>query len=164
MNHKLKNIILEEKSKRKEYEHMYKIHNLEIKEKENNEYGYKNKESIMKLKYDIMLKENKEMKQELNLLKEKLAKTQMEKDSKKDDKTENKENIEINNDNINNSKIFLYQEQDIKESENENIEEEKSLKEKEKERNQNINDNQNNKNKEEIKIDNEELKLFKYDK
>ena len=77
LNHKLKNIILEEKSKRKEYEHMYKIHNLEIKEKENNEYGYKNKESIMKLKYDIMLKENKEMKQELNLLKEKLAKTQI---------------------------------------------------------------------------------------
>ena len=29
---------------------------MEIKEK--NDYGYKNKESIMKLKYDIMLKEN----------------------------------------------------------------------------------------------------------
>ena len=166
LNHKLKNIILEEKTKRKEYEHMYKMHNLEIKEKENNEYKYQNKESIMKLKYDIMLKENREMKQELNSLKEKLAKSQIDKNQKEEkiDIKEIKEKNEIDSDNINNSKIFLYQEQDIKESENENIEEEKSIKEKTKNGNEkekeNNKRNQNNQNNEEIKINNEELKLF----
>ena len=79
LNDKLKSIISEEKNKRQEYERMYKIHNMEMKEK--NDYGYKNKESIMKLKYDIMLKENKEMKNQLILLKEELSKNKIEKES-----------------------------------------------------------------------------------
>ena len=141
LNNKLKNIILEEKNKRQEYERMYKIHNMEIKEKEKNDYGYKNKESIMKLKYDIMLKENKEMKNQLILLKEELAKNKKEKE-KESQNDQEKNDINDNN----NSKIFFYQDQDIKEDKNNN--EEKS-------------DNNNNKIKnEEIKINNEELKIF----
>ena len=38
----------------------------------------------MKLKYDIMLKENKEMKNQLILLKEELAKNKKEKESQND--------------------------------------------------------------------------------
>jgi hypothetical protein len=77
LNQKLKNIILEEKSKRYEYEYMYKLHKLDLdnniisnknnilnfnninnsnlinKTENNANSGYiKNKESFMKLKYD----------------------------------------------------------------------------------------------------------------
>ncbi len=104
LNNKLKNIILEEKNKRQEYERMYKIHNMEIKEKEKNDYGYKNKESIMKLKYDIMLKENKEMKNQLILLKEEFAKNKKEKEKEKESQNDQEKN-DINDNN--NSKIFF---------------------------------------------------------
>lgn len=132
LNQKLKNIILEEKGKRYEYEYMYKLHKLDL---DNNLIGsknslnfnsinnnmllsnkinnadaninndFKNKESFMKLKYDIMTKENKEMKNQIMTLQKKLEineKENKELSEIKEIKGRKKNSIMRKNDNLSN--------------------------------------------------------------
>ena len=134
LNQKLKNIILEEKGKRYEYEYMYKLHKLDldsnlINSKNNLNFNsinnnmllnskinitdtninndFKNKESFMKLKYDIMTKENKEMKNQIMTLQKKLEineKENKELSEIKEIKSGKKNSIMRKNDNLSNKK------------------------------------------------------------
>ena len=73
INQKLKNIILQERKKRHEYKYLYEMHQHDLEKNLNRRNNsYKNKSGFMKLKYDIIYKENQEMKKQISSLKEKL--------------------------------------------------------------------------------------------